>query len=217
MVDCLTINFRKMKLPKLFLIALVIMAFSACRDTTPADKPHNPETPKALQGETKSSISRISDYRSGDLVEEIYSNMLEKRVDLKNLEDEIAAHSPKQNDSLQKYHRYMVKSTLYYGSANQAISTITDSVLKKQMLDIILSSNNRQKNRVAVINKMIAGLNKNDSTLENYHKVLKVMITLPVMEKFQQDELPDTKALRTLGAEKNRLIERTKKLTPKIN
>lgn len=200
-------------LPCLFSI---IVLFSSClhrEDNTP---PKNPNTPNALRNDKISDVGSIYRSRGGDLVDEIYNELLEKRPELKSLENDIDAHRSAAHDSLSKYNRYEMRSVWFYQAANSQINSITDSALKTQMRDVIAQSQLRYKGKMADIDKMIAELGKKDTSLNNYHTVMKLMITLPVMEQFQNDELPDDKILHKVNADKQKLIDRTKALIPKV-
>lgn len=195
----------------------LIFLFSSCRHREEKPPLQNPNTPKALQDNKESNMDIIYKSRSGDLIDEIYNDLLEKRPDLKKLEQNIAAYNTMEPDSLTRYSKYNKKSILYYQAAGMQINTITDSVLKKQMQEVIMASRSQYVKKIAFINKMITDLGKADTSLNNYHAVLKLLVTLPVMEQFQKDELPNDKALRTLTVDKQELIHRTQRLAHKFN
>jgi len=59
------------------------------------------------------------------------------------------------------------------------------------------------------------GIAKNEATLDDHHTVLKIVLTLPVIEKYQNENMPDKNEIRNVIKEQERLIERTDSLTPK--
>lgn len=208
-----------MKLPARLLLSLILVtvSLSACHNNRDKIEIKNPNTPQALQGGDNASSLSIYRSRADDLIEEIYNELLEKRPDLKKLEADIAAYNTMEGDSLGKYDRYERQSAAYYNQANNKIKQITDSTLKKEMQQIIAKSSSRYNKKMAAINSQLNVLGKNDSTLNNYHIALKLLVTLPLMEQFQNDEFPGDKTLHTLATEKQKLIDRTQKTVPKAN
>jgi len=171
------------------------------------------ETPKALQD---NNLEIKSYSRSGsDLTEELYQELVDKTPALKKLEDELDAFSRKPNELDEKYNKFDNKSSSYYLSANNKASAITDSLLRKKMVTLIAGSQNLYSKKTAEHNSLLKQISQNGATLNDHHSVLKIVLTLPIIEKFQNDNLPDKKEFIDLIKRQQELIEQIISLTPK--
>lgn len=205
-----------MKLASIMLLFALGISLSSCtpnigRKNTDNDK----NTPAPLQESQATDYSSTKRY-VGDLLEDIYTDQVKKRPDLQKLENDIQTYNDKEPDSLQRLDRYLLKSGKYYASANERVSVISDSTLKRALLKAIVASNNRYANLIKADSVKLKSLQHMDQQLKDYHVALKLMVSLPVMEQYQQKNKPDTKTLDDLTKEKQKLIEQTQK-TAKLN
>ncbi|HXU25759.1 MAG TPA: hypothetical protein VN698_00900, partial [Bacteroidia bacterium] len=128
----------------------IILGFAiiiSCSSTPKQNEPQQ-ETPKALK-DNKLDLEIKSYDRSGNLVEELYKELMDKTPELKKIEDELDALASSTNEATDKFGNYNGKSVTYYNSANNAASTITDTLLQKKMLAIIENSNKQYGNKTA--------------------------------------------------------------------
>ena len=170
-----------------------------------------PETPKALQ-EDKIDIKSYS--RSNDLVDELYQELVDKTPALKQLEDEIDAINPKPGELSAKFNTYESKSNSYYSSANYKAMAITDSLLRTQIVSLLSASSKSYSAKTSVLSSLIDQFSKNSSKLNDHHSVLKIVLTLPIIEKYQNENKPDKKEFKALIKEQENLIKQTDSLTP---
>ncbi len=184
----------------------------SCGGQTDNNKPTQQETPKALQ-DSKLDIKSYS--RSGDLTEELYLELVDKTPALKKLEEDLDAFGPKPNELKDKFNQYDGKSNNYYSSANYKASAIQDSLLKKKIIGLITTSNNKYSTKTAELNSLLKQISKNGATLNDHHSVLKIVLTLPIIEKYQDDNKPNNKEFKDLINQQEKLILRTDSLTPK--
>lgn len=176
------------------------------RDTKQTEK----ENPKPLQTDEIA----ISSFRGNhDLIQELYDELVNKNVDLQKLEKDIEDFNP--NVASEKFFIYDNKSTNFYNSANVKISSINDTLLKKRILSIILKSENKYHNKTNELNSILKSISQNKLTLNDHHAVLKILLTLPLIEKFQEDHKPDKNEFKSLQIEQQKLIKRIDSLTPK--
>ena len=192
-------------------IFILTLLFS-CGGGRTNDNATKQETPKALQ-DSKLEIKSYS--RSGDLTEELYQELVDKTPALKKLEDDLDAFRPKPNDINEKFNQYNSKSNSYYSSANYKATAITDSLLRMKIVALITTSNKQYSTKTAELNSLLQQISKNGATLNDHHSVLKIVLTLPIIEKYQDDNKPDKKEFKNLINEQENLILRTDSLTPK--
>ena len=193
-------------------IFILVLLVSCGGGQTENNKPTQQETPKALQ-DSKLEIKSYS--RSGDLTEELYQELVGKTPSLKKLEDDLDAFIPKPNDLKDKFNQYDSKSNSYYNSANYKATAISDSLLKKKIISLIMTSNNKYSAKTAELNMLLKQISKDGATLNDHHSVLKIVLTLPMIEKYQDDNKPNKKEIKDLINQQEKLIIQTDSLTPK--
>ncbi len=175
-------------------------------------QPTKQETPKAFQEDRLG----INDYiRSGGLIEVLYQELVDKNPALKKLEDDLEVFRPKSNDLNEKLKHYDSKSNSYYSSANNKTSEIGDSLLKKKIITLITKSNNKYSTKTAELNSLLKQISKNDATLNDHYSVLKIVLTLPVIEKYQDDNELNKKEFKDLINQQEKLILQTDSLASK--
>lgn len=194
------------------IIFILTLLVSCGGGQTENNKPTQQETPKALQ-DSKLEIKSYS--RSGDLTEELYQELVGKTPSLKKLEDDLDAFIPKPNDLKDKFNQYDSKSNSYYNSANYKATAISDSLLKKKIISLIMTSNNKYSAKTAELNSLLKQISKDGATLNDHHSVLKIVLTLPMIEKYQDDNKPNKKDFKDLINQQEKLIIQTDSLTPK--
>lgn len=200
------VNFRNI----LWTIFILVLFISCGDGQTDNNKPTKQETPKALQDD-KLDIKSYS--RSGDLTEELYQELVSKTPALKKLEDDFEAFNPQLKDINEKFQHYDSKSNTYYSSANYKVSAIGDSLLKKKIIALITVSNNKYANKKAELNSLLKQISENGATLNDHHLALKIVLTLPIIEKYQDDNKPNRKEFKDLIKQQENLILRSDSLT----
>lgn len=201
-------NFRNI-FGTIFILTLLV---SCGGERTENNTPPKQETPKALRDD-KLDIKSYS--RSGDLTEELYQELVGKTPALKKLEDDLEAFIPKPNDLKDKFNQYDNKSNTYYSSANHKAAAISDSLLKQKIISLIMKSNNKYSAKTTELYSLLKQISKHDATLHDHHSVLKIVLTLPMIEKYQDDNKPNNKEFKDLINQQEKLIIRTDSLTPK--
>jgi predicted transcriptional regulator len=170
------------------------------------------ETPKALQD---GGLEIKSYSRSGDLTEELYQELVDKTPTLKKLEDELDAFTAKPNNLNDKFNQYDNKSNNYYRSVKYKESAITDSALRTKIISLITASSKKYANKTAELIALLKQISKDGTRLNDHRTVLKIVLTLPLIEKYQDENKPDKKEFKNLIKEQEQLILRTDSLTPK--
>ncbi|MBI1306944.1 MAG: hypothetical protein GC181_10110 [Bacteroidetes bacterium] len=190
---------------------LISFLLLSCGGQTDNNNPTKQEIPRALQDD---KLEIMSYSRSGDLTEELYQELVDKTPDLKKLEDDLDAFRPKPNDLEDKFNLYDSKSKNYYSSSNYMAAAISDSSLKMKIISLIAASNKKYLSKTAEPNTLLNQISKNDATLNDHHSVLKIVLTLPIIEKYQNDNKPNKKEFKDLINEQEKLILRTDSLVP---
>ena len=179
---------------RIFTLAILILTITSCNNNHTQDKPKQ-EIPKAL--EDKSSSNDFLSKRSqgyGDLVENLYNELVSKNVDLKKLEDKIDDLDESKNDTTNMFAKFNEKNQAYFSSVDSHILEIKDSLLRDKMK--VLIANNLEKYNTSIVrhNELLKIMEGKHLTISDLHNILKIVKTLPLIEKYQKDYLPSTKS-----------------------
>ena len=205
------INFRHF-FGTIFIMTLLVSCGERQADN---NKPTKQETPKALQDDNLDNTFYRSRSVSSSLTEGLYQELVGKTPALKKLEDDLDAYTQKKIDLNEKFQQYDIKSSRFYNSANNIASLITDSLLKNKILALITTSNNKYSTKTTELNSLLKEISKNDATLDDQYSVLKIVLTLPIIGKYQDANKPNKKEFKDLIIQQEKLILRTHSLTPK--
>ena len=188
------------------IILLGLVLLMAC--STPEFKPKKlpKETPKALQKET----SRISGFRgsNNDLIEELYQGLVDESPGLKLINKEMADIRANKNNLNNEFLNYDYKSKTYYDAASGKLSTLRDSTLKLRLSNLIKESLVKYDAKTGSAQSLLKLMDRRSLSISDYHIVLMVIKTLPLIEKYQEDNLPDSKAFKDLLKQQSALLKK---------
>jgi len=200
-------------------ILCLLITVSSCNDKKPSvTENQQPENPKALQADNGSGaeVSLLSKKRyQGDLVEELYKELLEKNSQLNELESNIRQLKDDSRDSAEAFNAFDIKNNAYYNAANNHIDAIKDSAIKQRIRSLIDNSLSKYKSKTAVHQNLQELINKKDLTLDDLHVVLKLSQTLTMIEKYQSGNLPSAKPLDMISKTYDKVIATTDSLSKK--
>lgn len=148
-------------------------------------------------------------------VESFYNDLLENSPTLKKLEKDLSDMRIHENDLDDKKHSFEYKPDQYYNDAKYKATLIQDSVLKRKMLSLIQNSNTHYNSKLTSLNSLMDQMSQNNIKLEDHHSVLKLVLTLPIIEKYQKDNYPNEKEYKEFIQTQSRMIQRMDSLCPK--
>lgn len=180
---------------KLIIVSIVILlTFVSCNNARiKENQVQNQETLKALQEEKSYEIASKRGY--DDIIESLYKELADKTPELKDLEIRLNALSTSKSDSTEQFDKYNGKNQSYYNSANTHLKQINDSTLRKKMKALISSSLTRYNSVVYRHTELLKSIDKQTMTLDDLHEMLIITTTLPLIEKYQNTNLPTTKSI----------------------
>jgi hypothetical protein len=198
---------------KILLLSIVIFSLLSCNQKKP-QQPPAPETPKALQQSGSADYSLLSK-RSGreDLVESLYAELLNKSTELKDIENQIIYLNEARTDSVETFNNFIEKNKDYYTNAVQHSNTITDSALSNKIKLLISNSQSKYNSQIAGHNSLITMLDSKAVKLQDMHVLLKIVKTLPLIEKYQKDNIPDKKPIEKTINEFDKTIKKIDSLS----
>lgn len=178
---------------KKLLITLSALLVISCNNNTSHDSEET-ATPKALDDKNY-SYEKLSKRGYDDLVEDLYTELLHKDVQLKELEDKIMELNKYKDDSTKLFDKYDSKNQSYYNSSNIHINGIKDSILKNKMKLLVSNSFTKYDSHITKHKELLRIINNKQTTISDLHTALKIIKTLPLIEKYQAENLPNTKAI----------------------
>ena len=177
---------------KIFISTILVLTFASCDNTRTQDKPKQ-ETPQALEDKS-SSYELISKRGYDDLVESLYNELVTKDIDLKKLEDKIDELNKSKNDTTDLFDKYNGKNRSYFSSADRHVVNIKDSLLRDKMKILVINQLSKYNSRIGKHNELLKIIDAKQMTISDLHNVLKIVRTLPLIDKYQNDNLTDTKS-----------------------
>lgn len=178
----------------LLFIFVISLSFFACKKTdksTSAQITGKKETPKALEN-TDSEYSSFQLKRGQDLLNQVYYELAEKRPDLQEIESLIDQSRELGVDLQDDYSKFSGKSEQYYNSAANQVRQVKDSLLRTRIMQMLETSKTRNNAKSAQLNNLIHVISQKQASIDDYYIALKVAVTLPAIEDFQDRNLPNT-------------------------
>lgn len=160
--------------------------------------------PQALEKDEKSSSFLKRSYSRENLVDKMYAEMVDEKADLQKLEKQIDLLD--QNDSLEALHKYEDKMDHYYSSARMIAQNITDSSIRRKAHALIEASAEQYKHQITPLDSLDNTIQQNKKTISNLHEYLKIASTLPLLEKYQKNNVPSQKPMKEKIKSQNEVI-----------
>lgn len=161
------------------------------------DEHNQNNIPVTLQDNKKSSLEIFSKRGFDDLVDDLYNEKLGKDLVLKMIEKDYKDLIENKSDSLEEFSNYMGKNNNYYSSAERHLKEIKDSVLNKEINSILVNSKNRFTQKISYLNSLEKILNEQEIIAEDRHAAIKILITLVMIESYQ-DAAPSAKPIESI-------------------
>ena len=195
------------QLMKYFTFLLLLFFLFSCKEKEEYKPQKSKGIPNALQ-ERSVEVNRLKQ-KDTDLVEVLYNELLDKDPSLKQLENEINKLLENQQDSLKVFTLYNNNNKEYYAIYQKHLDDIKDSVLRRQVKKILDSSMRAYKKKFIEHQKVFDSTSDMYNALSDLHWILKLSKTLAVMEKYQDENLPDTASLKRTMLQLNGTIQKT--------
>jgi hypothetical protein len=197
----------------IFIAVFITFTFSACDNASRQEKPKQ-ETPKALEDKTVSS-EIVSKRGYDDLVESLYSELLDRNAGLKSFENQIQELNESKDDSTELFDNFNNKNGNYYSTAIRHIDQISDSTLKSKMKTLISKSLVNYESSITRHSALMKSIEARQITLNDLHIALKITNTLYLIGKYQSDNLPPIRQMEGFIQHQDRAIKLADTLSKK--
>ncbi|WP_160139893.1 hypothetical protein [Chryseobacterium sp. c4a] len=194
---------------KILFASTVILSVLSCRENKPQNKP----IIENAVDNAESSISKVDKYsRGGNLVVNIYDELLKKDKTLQDLDERILDIYSKTDKVINEYSDIIYKSENYYNDATALAKSVTDSIAKKQIENEIKASSEKYNTKTQIIRDLVSKIKANNIILHDQYVLFKIRKTLPEIEKYQNAHPLKTDNLDQFVNKQNKLLEELKKL-----
>ena len=195
---------------KLITIISIVSLISCNKEARTEAIPKNETDKIILKDNDIKSFSRYSN-DNNPLIEKIYYKIIENDQNLTKLDEEIS----KLNDESREYKRslddILQKPDDYYKDAKYRTKFLKDSLLKKEILKLIESSEKNFTKNTSVLKGKMKQTNLNTISLNELYSIYKIRKTLPAIEDFQKT-IPNNKKIDSIIKEQEKLIQQLKSL-----
>lgn len=150
----------------------------------------------------------------GNLVDALYQELVEKKPELNSLETELNNFATEANKTQNIFYNYNEKSQHFYEDATFLANQIKDSVTQIKILEIIKLSSDKYDQQSKELNHLVEKIANNQKSINDNHTILKLLLTIPVIEKFQEDNLPKNKDFQKIIIKQEQLNKKILDKTP---
>ena len=195
---------------KLITLISIVSLISCNKEARTEAIPKNETDKVILKDNDIKSFSRYSN-DNNSLIEKIYYKIIENDQNLTKLDEEIS----KLNDESREYKRslddILQKPDDYYKDAKYRTKFLKDSLLKKEILKLIESSEKNFTKNTSVLKGKMKQTNLNTISINELYSIYKIRKTLPAIEDFQKT-IPNNKKIDSIINEQEKLIQQLKSL-----
>jgi len=195
---------------KKFLLSLCLIILISCTSRNENKTTTQADVPKALQDNKESSLISISKRGSYDhnLVEELYKEKVKSTPALKVIEGLIDKLNNSKNDSLEVFNDFKTKNQQYYSSAKNHLNSIKDSLLKKEIENVIERNVLAYNNKISGLDNLATALSIKSGSASDRHSALMILISIGMMKEYQEKNMPSSKPIESVINDYNGLIQK---------
>ncbi|WP_426478707.1 hypothetical protein ACP3T3_04390 [Chryseobacterium sp. CBSDS_008] len=197
---------------KILFASVLALALLSCRENKSRQAPVVENAVDNAESSVSGSIKKDTYSRNGNLVHEIYQELIKNDKTLQDLDKRIEIIDKEAEDAMTEYDDVIQKSETYYNDAAELSNSVTDSVTKKKIEKEIKTSSDQYNLKTQAIRDLITKIKANRVTLHDQYVVFKIRKTLPEIKKYQNAHPLKTDHLNQFINKQNQLLEELKKL-----
>lgn len=207
----LIFNQNKTCMKKILFASTLALSLLSCRENKSQQAPAVENAVDKAESSVSSSIKKNT--RSyGNLVHEIYDELLKNNKPLQELDQKIETINKETEETIAEYDNVIGKSETYYNDAVALSNSVTDSTTKKQIEQEIKTSSDRYRLKTKTIKDLIDKIRKNNVAILDHYVAFKIRKTLPEIEKYQNAHPLKADSLNQFINKQNKLLEELKNL-----
>jgi len=152
--------------------------------------------------------------RQSNAVDKFYEDIVDKSAELQTIETDYKEIKTLKEKLTNEFDDYNQVSKQYYKDAVQVSNSISDTMLRRKMNGLIAKSQLNYSAKISSHESAILKYNKNELVLADYHRVLKLVKTIPAIEMYQNTNKPALAPFESLSKSQLGLLEKIKVQTP---
>lgn len=158
--------------------------------------------------ESSFPIKRMS--YSQDILDGVYSELIKNDSKLQALNEKVISIQ-KDNKIIQNLNVDIIKNISdYYEQAENSAKSIQDSVLKKEIIELVKNSSDNYYIKKDKFEEQKRQIKINNQKIYGFYKAVKIRKTLPEIEKYQNANPLKTDSLESYIKKQNQLINELK-------
>lgn len=194
----------------LFVLGIMVVTSCSKENSRIAAVPKNETDKVILKDNDIKSFSRYSGDRD-PLIDKIYYKLIENDEKLKKLDEDIYTLQNESREYNRSINDILEKPKDYYNDALQRSKQLKDSILKKEMIQLIESSEKNFKKNTSSLNEKMKSTSLHSFTINELYNVYKIRKTIPAIEEFQKN-IPNSQKIDSIISTQQKIIEELKKL-----
>ncbi|MEJ5049015.1 hypothetical protein WH221_04205 [Chryseobacterium culicis] len=190
---------------KILFASILALSLLSCGE----NKSQNDIVEKAAENtESSIPIKRLS--KTQDIFNGIYYEKIKNDKEIKKVDEKISLMQEDAHKMQSIYSNIISNSEDYYLIAKNEAKSINDSILRKEMMNLITESSDKYYLKVQKIKELKSKINRNKQSIYSVYTALKIRKTLPEIEKYQNAHPLKTDSLNQFINKQNALLEELK-------
>lgn len=185
---------------KLFILSFCFLGCFACSQNKRKD------VPKVLENK-KTTIEKATKRGEEDLVDGLYNEAVNTNEYLKKIEADVQQLQNGKADSLSAFGTFDDQNKKFYNTALKYAEGINDSTLKHAIKMLISSSLYNYDSTTNKHDSLLKNILTREATLKDLRSALKIIYTLPLIKKYQEDNLPSSESIEGFSLKQDEIIK----------
>lgn len=157
------------------------------------------ETPTAIEEKSSYDISSYKDRGwKENIIERLYNEAVEKNKMVSNIDSFIVSANQLHVDSLIDFKKYSSINEEYWKTANNYIARITDTVVRSTVKELFDKAEFNYCDAKKGLIHLADKIELEKEHFDNQVLLLKLAVTLPMIQNYQNNEKPDSSKLKSI-------------------
>ena len=193
---------------KILFSFILILSLLSCSE----NKHENQLIVENAVDKTDSKFSSTRYGKSQNMLDAIYYEQIKNDESLKKLDKKMNLLREESHKVKDLYDDILRKNDEYYSDAEYGAKSITDSVLKKQIISKVKESSDKYYLKTKKLKELTFQINRNSQNIYGCYVAFKIKKTLPEIEKYQNAHPLKTDSLENFINKQNQLLNELKNL-----
>lgn len=194
-------------------LILAVLVMAAYSYTSKKYENNNSSTSTSILN--NSSVSSKLHSRGGrsSVLNELFSEARKKSDKLDDALEQLSSTITKLKSERKNLENYLSTNSLYYSEAKAEATTISDSNLQQEILDLLTASEKEYKTRSVQVESFIEKIAQKTTAIHDHKSWLKVKVTSSMIQNYQKEEFPMEGSTTKLLKEADKLLNEIKSST----